>query len=120
MHLIENYDPKQVGAVLDLAHCGLDGEPDAMAIDIAWTHLLLVNFKSAYRVREAGPEVKDAAWKTYWTAGGQGFTNWRESAAELKRRKYAGDICLTAEYSQHDRVDDIIAEDIRYARTLFA
>ena len=120
MHLIENYNPKQIGAVLDLAHCGLDGEPDDMAIDIVWSHLLIVNFKSAFRVRKEGPEVRDAAWEVYWTCGGHGITNWQKSAEELKRRGFGGDICLTAEYSRRDMADRIIAEDIRYARSLFS
>ena len=119
MHLIENYDPGQIGAVLDLAHCGLDGEPDDMAIDIVWSHLLLVNLKSAFRVRKAGPEIKDAPWEAYWTSGGQGFTNWKKSADELLKRGYSGDICLTAEYTHRNMADRIVAEDIRYARSLF-
>jgi sugar phosphate isomerase/epimerase len=129
MHLIERYDPRMVGAVLDTAHCGLDGEPDAMAIDIAWPQLLLVNLKSAYWERAAGPEVMDAHWQAHWTLGGQGITNWRTVAGELKRRGYEGDICLPAEYTDPegrggqrmgDSVLPLLAQDIRYARSLFA
>jgi sugar phosphate isomerase/epimerase len=129
MHLIEGYDPRFVGVVLDTAHSALAGEPDGMAIDIAWSHLLLVNLKSAYWQRTAGPEVLDAPWRSIWTTGGLGITNWRTVAAELKRREYRGDICLTAEYSGVEekdgdlRGDDVIpllTRDLRYARSLFA
>ncbi len=120
MHLIEKYDPKHVGAVLDVAHCGFDGEPVDMAIDIVWSHLLLVNLKSGYWKREDGPEVKDAKWTTYWTTGGQGIASWKETVEVLNSRGYQGDICLTAEYSQHDIVDDLIVQDIAYARSLLA
>ena len=34
MHLIENYDPAVVSAVLDPGHCAVDGEPPEMAVDI--------------------------------------------------------------------------------------
>jgi sugar phosphate isomerase/epimerase len=119
MHLIEHYHPEHVGAVLDLGHCGLDGEPDDMAIDIAWSHLLLVNLKSAYWIRKNGPEVRDAEWDAYWTTGGYGISNWKLAAETLKSRGYDKDICLTAEYSQHDRVDELIADDITYIRSLF-
>ena len=118
MHLIEQYDPAQVGAVLDVAHCGLDGEPDEMAIDIVWTHLLLVNLKSGMRRRTAGPEVKDAPWELYWTTGGLGITNWKTTIDTLGKRGYKKDICLTAEYSRHDLVNKLIAEDIAYAKSL--
>ena len=129
MHLIEGYDPKLVGAVLDPAHCGLAGEPDEMAIDIVWSHLLLVNLKSAFWERTAGPEIIDAPWRPRWTPGGQGITSWRKVAAELKRRGYGRDICLHAEYSSADgtgedltgdRVIPLITNDLRYARSLFA
>jgi sugar phosphate isomerase/epimerase len=129
MRLIEGYDPKLVGAVLDPAHCGLNGEPDEMAIDIVWSHLLRVNLKSAYWERIAGPEVVDAPWRPRWTLGGQGITNWRRIAAELKRRGYGRDICLHAEYSSvegtgGDRTGDsvipLLTQDIHYARSLFA
>ena len=118
MHFIEKYDPKQVGIVLDLAHCRLDGEPEDLAIDIAWSHLLLVNLKSGFRQRSDGPEIKDAPWNVYWTTGGQGIVNWAKSIEELGRRGYSGDYCLTAEYAQHDRAAQFIVEDIAYAKEL--
>jgi len=128
MHLIEGYDPRRVGAVLDLAHCGLVGEPEDMAIDICWSHLLLVNLKSAYWVRSAGPEVRDAPWHVHWTVGGHGLVNWRAAVRGLGRRRYAGDICLTAEYSipgetgeaRGDTVRTYLRQDLDYLRTLFA
>jgi sugar phosphate isomerase/epimerase len=128
MHLVEDYDPKLVGIVLDPAHCGLAGEPDAMAIDVAWPHLLLVNLKSGYWRRTAGPETPDAPWRWYWTVGGQGLTIWRTVAAELQRRGYVGDLCLSAEYSASEAKDDprggdevipLVTQDLRYARSLF-
>jgi len=36
-----------------------------------------------------------------------------------KKRNFSGDICLTAEYSDHDAVDRLIAEDIAFAKSLF-
>jgi len=128
VHLIEHYDPRHVGIVLDTAHSALAGEPDAMAIDVAWPHLLLVNLKSGYWRRAAGPETIDAPWHSYWTVGGQGITNWRTVVSELQRRGYEGDLCLTGEYSgiegkAADRTGDdvvpLLTQDIRYVRSLF-
>jgi sugar phosphate isomerase/epimerase len=128
IHLIEGYDPKLVGIVLDPAHCGLAGEPDAMAIDVAWSHLLLVNLKSGYWRRTAGPEIPDAPWRWYWTIGGQGISLWRTVATELQRRGYRGDLCLSAAYSTSLETDEmrtgddvlpLLAQDLRYARSLF-
>jgi sugar phosphate isomerase/epimerase len=128
MHLIEGYDPKLVGAVLDTAHCGLAGEPDEMAIDIVWSHLILVNLKSAFRKRITGPEAEDVEWKKHWTTARHGITSWPVVTQELKKRGYGGDYCLTAEYSNPsgsgaltgDDVNRLAAEDIVYAKSLFA
>lgn len=119
LHLIEDYDPRHICAVLDQAHNGLNGEPPELAIDIVWSHLRVVNLKSAYWQRSNGPEAAEAQWKVHWTTGRHGLAYWQRTAAELKKRNYAGDICLTAEYSDHDRVDELVAEDIIYAKSLF-
>lgn len=126
MHLIEGFDPAQVAAVLDLAHCGLSGEPEDMALDIVWSHLCMVNLKSAFRMRMNGPEAEDAQWRIYWTTGRHGYVSWRKTAHLLKNRGFTGPICLTAEYSDPnakgdlvgDAVDRLISEDVAYVRSL--
>ena len=42
------------------------------------------------------------------------------AVAELKRRGYAGDVCLTAEYSDRGAVDRLVTEDLAYIKGLFA
>jgi sugar phosphate isomerase/epimerase len=128
MHLIENYEPKYIGAVLDLAHCSFAGEPSPIAIDVAWSHLILVNLKNGYWQRTSAPEAEEAHWQGYWTTGRHGLTSWREGVNELKQRNYKGDICLTAEYSAPRQVEAelekeaivnrLITEDIAYIKSL--
>ena len=118
-HLIEGFEPKHFCAVLDQAHCGLNGEPPEYAIDIVWSHLKVLNLKSSFWVRSNGPDASEAEWKKYWTTGRHGMAYWTRVVRELKKRDYSGDICLTAEYTDDDRVDDLIAEDIAYAKHLF-
>ena len=127
MHLIEGYDPKHVAAVLDLAHCGLDGEPEAMAIDIAWSHLCMVNLKNAWRERDEEVNGDEVAWKVHWGSGREGFVSWRDTAAELTQRGYAGPVCLTLEYSRPEGGGQIMGDevieraraDLAYAKALF-
>ena len=105
---------------MDAAHCALNGEIPQLALDIVWSHLCLVNFKNAYWRRANGPEALVAEHEVYWTSGRQGLSSWGTVAAELQRRGYDGPVCLTAEYSDTGAVDRLIAEDIGYARLLFA
>ena len=118
-YVAEKFDPKHVGAVLDFGHSGLAGEPPDMAIDIVGRHLCLVNLKSAYWTRTNGPEADTAAWSTHWTTGRHGQTHWPTVANELKKSGYQGDICITAEYSDHDQIDRFAAEDVAFVKSLF-
>jgi sugar phosphate isomerase/epimerase len=119
-HLIEKYTRKQFGAVLDAAHTALNGEDPELAIDICWSHLCMVNLKNAFWRPATGPEAPFVRWEHYWTAGRYGLANWSRYAVELKRRGYQGWVCLTAEYSDQAAVDRLIAEDIVFAKGLFA
>ena len=99
LHLLQPFDPRQVCAVLDMAHCAVDGEPVAMAVDILKDRLNgLVNFKSAYHARVSNPE-DEAIYAVKWTTHRHGGYSWREFAAELGRIGYTGTYCLPAEYS---------------------
>jgi len=127
VHLLGKYDPRKVGAVLDPAHCGLDGEPEEMAVDIAWPNLALVNLKNAYWQMLAGADA-EPQWRKFWCTGRFGLFSWPVVLRELSKRGYAGDYCLTAEYSNPDQQGDLqgdavlplIREDIRYLKGLLS
>ncbi len=127
MHLIENYDPKHICAVLDMAHCAVDGEPEVMAIDICWSHLRLVNFKSAFHERVNGPEAVEAQYAVHWTTCHHSGYSWSKAVNALKVRGYEGDICLPAEYNaptggqlMETEVPRLLREDIAYLKFLMA
>ena len=119
-HLIEDYDPRQVCAVWDAAHCALEGEEPFLAVDILWSHLGMVNLKNAVRRLTTGPEAEVAQWEVYWTSGRQGLASWPTVAEELHKRDWRGPLCLTAEYSDEHAADRLIAEDLAFAQPLFA
>jgi len=87
--LVEPYDPACVCAVWDPAHCA------------------------------TGPEAEVVRWGHYWTSGRQGLASWPKVASELKARGYQGDVCLPAEYSDHESVNRLVAEDLMFARSVF-
>jgi sugar phosphate isomerase/epimerase len=117
--LVERFDPRQVGAVWDPAHCALSGELPELAIDLLWSHLCLVNLKNGFWHRTNGPEAEVAQYGHYWTSGRQGQCSWPAVAGLLRQRGYQGYICLCAEYSDQEDVDRLIASDIAFARSLF-
>jgi sugar phosphate isomerase/epimerase len=118
--LLAQHDPKHVAAVWDAAHTALQGEETELALELVWSHLRMVNLKNAFWQRTTGPEAPVAAWRPYWTSGRQGLASWARVAAELRRRDYRGVICLTAEYTDEAAVQRLVAEDLAYAKSLFA
>jgi len=118
--LVERFDPRHVAAVLDPAHCALDGEEEEMAIDIVWSHLAMVNLKNAVWRRTSPPGAPVAEWQKEWVPGREGLCSWPVVVTELKARGYSGPVCLTAEYCDEASVDRLIAQDIAFAKELFA
>jgi len=116
--LLDGYDPRLVGAVWDAAHTALSGEEPELALEIVWPHLALVNLKNAFWQPVTGPETTPTEWEAYWTDGRHGLASWPRVAAELKRRGYAGTVCLTAEYTDEHSVNRLIAEDLAFAKSL--
>jgi len=118
-YLVRRFDPKLVAAVLDVGHCGLAGETADLALDILWPYLCLVNFKNAFWKRIENPNSAVAEFDCHWTTGRDGMGHWPSFVAELNRRQYIGDICLSAEYSDAPRVEQLVADDLQFARALF-
>lgn len=117
--LVKDYDPRYIGAIWDAAHSSLAGEEPEQGLSTVWKHLCMVNFKNAFYIRANGPEAEDVKWKQYFTTGRQGLSSWPRAAAYLKEKEYNGVICLAAEYTAEDEVDRLIAEDLKYAMSLF-
>lgn len=119
-HLLKDYDPRYVAAVWDPAHNALEGMDSDAALDILAPYLCVVNLKNAYWRCVSGPEAAAAEWKIYWTSGAQGRASWSRVVAKLKAIGYQGPICFSAEYSDEERVDELIAGDLAFARGLLA
>ncbi len=119
MRIIGDLPPGQFCAVWDPAHNVVAGEIPEQAIDIFWSHLGMVNLKSPWWMRANGPEAERAEWRLLWTSGRQGIAPWERVVELLKARGWEGPVCLTAEYSDHDAVDRLIADDLAFAKELF-
>lgn len=118
-YLLQEFDPKHIGAIWDSAHDALAGQVPEYGLDTVWDRLGMVNFKNAYYVRKNGPEALDVEWKQHFTSGRQGLASWPRAAEYLKSRGYRGVVCLTAEYTAEEEVNRLIAEDVQYAKSLF-
>lgn len=108
-----------VGGIWDSAHSALAGEQPEQALSILWPRLFMANLKNAcYRPAESA-DPATPPFTRYFTTGNQGQASWKRAADYLKAHGYQGVICLTAEYTQEDRVNEYIAADLKLAKSLF-
>jgi sugar phosphate isomerase/epimerase len=118
--LLDELDGRWITAIWDAAHDALAGVAPETGLEVVWDRLAMVNLKNAYYERVNGPEAESAEWKRHFTSGRHGLASWPRIVAELRRREYAGTVCLTAEYEEPADVARLSAEDLRYAKGLFA
>lgn len=116
--LVKDFDPASVGAVWDAAHSALSGEDPIQALDIIRDQLCLVNFKTAFYRRKNGPEAQHGEFSPYFTTGRYGNTSWKKVVAWLQKAEYKGVFCLPAEYTDEERVDTYLRQDIEYLKSL--
>ncbi|HVX44295.1 MAG TPA: sugar phosphate isomerase/epimerase [Mycobacteriales bacterium] len=111
--LVGGLPTRHICAVWDAGHDALAGEEPDLGLEQVWSYLGMVNLKSAYYRKSSG------AWKAHFVDGTSGLARWPDVVAYLVKRSYSGVLCLTAQYSVADALDDLVAGDLRYARSLF-
>ena len=117
--LLKDYSPEHIAAVWDSGHNGLAGTEPCFAIDTVWDMLCMVNFKAAYWKLRHGPEQDEAKFDAYWTTGRHACGSWSDAVNHLKKRGYAGIVCMPAEYSDEPKVEQFTRQDIAYIKSLF-
>lgn len=113
-HVIADYPPRWIAAIWDAAHNALAGQRPEYSLEILWSHLAMVNLKNVFYRR-----VGDT-WQRHYCPAREGLADWAEIAEYLQRREYGGPICLTAEYSERERVDELLGPDLQYAKSAWA
>jgi len=76
------------------------------------------NLKNGYVRRTDDAQTGEIKYDWYLTPGDEGLISWRSIARILAERGYRGDICLTAEYTQEDKLLTYLKRDIAYLKEL--
>ncbi|MBE0697226.1 MAG: sugar phosphate isomerase/epimerase, partial [Anaerolineaceae bacterium] len=118
-NLLKDYDARYFGAIWDPAHNALEGEAPEPALDIVRDHLCIVNLKNAFWKMIDTPEAETAQWQVYWTSGRKGRASWPRVARKLIEMDYQGPNCLSAEYSEPEKVEVLIRKDLVFAKQCF-
>lgn len=120
MRIVRHFDKKHIGAIWDAAHSGLAGELCEQAIDQAFSHLCLVNFKNArYQMNGRAPSG-EAEFTPFFCPGPDGQCSWPRAVKHLKEKGYTGTWCMPAEYTetQNNKEMEYAKKDLTWLRSL--
>lgn len=117
--VVERFDARHVAAVYDVGHCGLDGEIPEIAVDLLHSHLLTVNLKNMVWEETKHTDGNFARWKRPVVAGRKGLMPWPDVAAALRKRNWSGMVNICSEYSDLTHKNELLADDIAFAREYF-
>ena len=109
MHLIQDFDPRLVGAYPDTGHMALDGEDWDMGFSMVAEHLSIVGAKDAHHApREAGALPR---YTPKFVKLGDGSVDWERCVGALRRVGFDGPISVHTEYD----FDESVIRQVGYA-----
>lgn len=113
MHLVRGFDPRWVGAYLDMGHMAVEGERFEQGVAMVGAHLSAVAAKDLRKV--ADYTADPPTWSNECVKMGQGFVNWVEALGALKAAGFDGPITVHAEYAKVDATmrEQWLAEDVQ-------
>ena len=115
MHVLNDFDPKQVGAYLDPGHLNLCGEPLAMAFDMTAPWLSAVAIKDSIKYKSDAGSVRSR-----FLPVGEGTVEWDAMMRWLVARSFAGPLSFHSEF-ESDSMEYLIgqtAKDVAYLRKI--
>lgn len=116
MDLARGFNPACIGVYLDPGHLALNGEPLAMAFDMAGEHLSLIAVKDSLWVKGEGGRPRTARFLPL----GEGFVDWREMMRLLTARNYDGPLSFHSEFESpsSEHLIEQTKKDIAYLRRI--
>lgn len=120
MHLLQDLNPKHVGAYIDPAHLAIDGEPLEMALDILRGRVGMVAVKNSHYQRQT--QNGHVKWKRGVCPLPEGLVDWAVAAAQLKESGYDGYVSVHGEYDDRHELEsvlEVLKPDIAYLNKIF-
>ena len=97
-HLLDGFDPVQIGAYPDLGHMAINGEDVQMGLPMIRERLAAVGGKDARHFRDERPQRR-ADYADGFVLIGQGAAEWREAIRLLKAWDFRGPVTVHTEYT---------------------
>ena len=120
-HLLDAFDPAQIGAYPDLGHMAINGEDVQMGLPMIRERLAAVGGKDARHFRDERPQRR-ADYADGFVFIGQGAAEWREAMTLLHAWDFTGPVTVHTEYTTDQDVISTVGagDDSPEAETLRA
>ena len=102
-HLLQDYDPVQVGAYVDLGHLAINGEDVQIGLAMLRDRLSAIGGKDARHFPDERPDRR-ARFADGFVLLGQGAAEWPEAIKLLKAWGFNGPITIHTEYTTDQEV----------------
>ena len=102
-HLLQDYDPRQVGAYVDLGHLAINGEDVQIGLAMLRDRLSAIGGKDARHFPDERPDRR-ARFADGFVLLGQGAAEWPEAITLLKAWGFNGPITIHTEYTTDQEV----------------
>ncbi len=102
-HLLQDYDPRQVGAYVDLGHLAINGEDVQIGLAMLRDRLSAIGGKDARHFPDERPDRR-ARFADGFVLLGQGAAEWPEAIELLKAWGFSGPITIHTEYTTDQEV----------------
>ena len=102
-HLLQDHDPRQVGAYVDLGHLAINGEDVQIGLAMLRDRLSAIGGKDARHFPDERPDRR-ARFADGFVLLGQGAAEWPEAITLLKAWGFNGPITVHTEYTTDQEV----------------
>ncbi len=103
VHLLQGFDPKLIGAYVDMGHMAVEGEDDEMGLAMVKDHVSAIGAKDARFIELEDPNAP-AAWGKHFVFIGQGATPWNRVLTLLHSWGFDGPFSVHGEYTSDQTV----------------
>ncbi|HEY5223271.1 MAG TPA: sugar phosphate isomerase/epimerase [Microbacteriaceae bacterium] len=117
--LLADLPREHILAAWDAGHNALSGEDPDLALAQLEGRIGMINLKNGL-YRRLPQEEGGTRWQPVWVSGAEGLGDWADVGSAVAATTFTGTVCLSAQYTGVQDVDQLARIDLEHARTAFA
>jgi len=112
-HLVQDFDPRYIGAYIDPGHMVVEGEEFSVGVAMVRKHLSMIAVKDAVLIR--GEKDGHGSKVAHFVPAGEGMVDWTGVFAELVRIGFEGPLSIHCEFEvSKDEFPGAFEREVRF------